>query len=164
MRSYVLATVCILILKPALRVDAYNPTDVPAIAFVVAELRKFILAILAGALIVRLESFRLDTWNPFAVLGRASYSLYALHTPIAFYLFEMGASWHRVIVNNIAVALVSNLLIERPGMALGKHSFLKLSASVSMFMGFMAAMPGGPQMRQSLVLPANTLGLRWVAD
>jgi hypothetical protein len=45
-----------------------------------------------------------------------------------------------------------------------KDSLLKLSASVNMFMGFMAAMPGGPQMRQALVLPANRFGLRWVAD
>ncbi len=45
-----------------------------------------------------------------------------------------------------------------------KDSLLKLSASVNMFMGFMAAMPGGPQMRQGLVLPANRFGLRWVAD
>ena len=45
-----------------------------------------------------------------------------------------------------------------------KDSLLKLSASVNMFMGFMGAMPGGPQMRQALVLPANRFGLRWVAD
>jgi hypothetical protein len=45
-----------------------------------------------------------------------------------------------------------------------KDSLLKLSASVNMFMGFIAAMPGGPQMRQALVLPANRFGLRWVAD
>ena len=45
-----------------------------------------------------------------------------------------------------------------------KDGLLKLSASVNMFMGFMSAMPGGPQMRQALVLPANRFGLRWVAD
>jgi len=45
-----------------------------------------------------------------------------------------------------------------------KDSLLKLSASVNMFMGFMSAMPGGPQMRQALVLPANRFSLRWVAD
>lgn len=45
-----------------------------------------------------------------------------------------------------------------------KDSLLKLSASVNMFMGFMSAMPGGPQMKQALVLPANRFGLRWVAD
>ena len=45
-----------------------------------------------------------------------------------------------------------------------KDSLLKLSASVNMFMGFMASMPGGPQMKQALVLPANRFGLRWVAE
>jgi hypothetical protein len=45
-----------------------------------------------------------------------------------------------------------------------KDSLLKLSASVNMFMGFMGAMPGGPEMRKSLILPANRFGLRWVAD
>jgi hypothetical protein len=45
-----------------------------------------------------------------------------------------------------------------------KDSLLKLNASVNMFMGFMAGMPGGPQLRQALVLPANRFGLRWVAD
>jgi hypothetical protein len=36
---------------------------------------------------------------------------------------------------------------------------LKLSASVNMFMGFIAAMPGGPE-RKALVLSANRFGLR----
>jgi hypothetical protein len=45
-----------------------------------------------------------------------------------------------------------------------KDSLLKLSASVNMFMGFMASMPGGPEMKKALILPASRFGLRWVAD
>jgi hypothetical protein len=45
-----------------------------------------------------------------------------------------------------------------------KDSLLKLHASVNMFMGFMSAMPGGPQMKTAMVIPANRFSLRWVAD
>jgi hypothetical protein len=45
-----------------------------------------------------------------------------------------------------------------------KDSLLKLSASVNMFMGFMSSMPTGPEMKKSLVLPANRFSLRWVAE
>jgi hypothetical protein len=38
-----------------------------------------------------------------------------------------------------------------------KDSLLKLSASVNMFIGFIPSMPGGPQMRQALVLSANSI-------
>jgi len=43
-----------------------------------------------------------------------------------------------------------------------RHFSLSLAASG--FMGFMTGMPGGPQMRQALLLPANRFSLRWVAD
>jgi hypothetical protein len=45
-----------------------------------------------------------------------------------------------------------------------KDSLLKLQASVRMSMGFINAMPGGAELRKSLVLPADRFGLRWVAD
>ena len=45
-----------------------------------------------------------------------------------------------------------------------KDSLLKLSASVNMYMGFMASVPNGPETRQALVLPAHRFSLRWVAD
>lgn len=45
-----------------------------------------------------------------------------------------------------------------------KDSLLKLSASVNMFMSFMASMPGGGDMKRALVLPPNGFSLRWVAE
>ena len=45
-----------------------------------------------------------------------------------------------------------------------KDSLLKLSASVSMYMGFMAAVPNGPETRKALEIPANRFSLRWAAD
>jgi peptidoglycan/LPS O-acetylase OafA/YrhL len=126
--TYVIATAYILTMKPELRLEASNPSDVPTLAFIVAELRKFVLAILAGALIVRLESIKIGVWNPLSILGRAGYSLYALHTPITFVLLKDGYTWPLVISANIATALASYFVIERTGIRAGKSYLTHIHA------------------------------------
>jgi hypothetical protein len=45
-----------------------------------------------------------------------------------------------------------------------KDSVLKLLTSVRMSVTLMSSMPGGPELKKALVLPAAQYGLRWVAD
>jgi peptidoglycan/LPS O-acetylase OafA/YrhL len=118
---YAVLTLAILLVTPvALTLQSYGVGDVPTIAFVLAELRKFVLAALVGVLIVRLEGIALSSWNPLAALGRASYSLYALHPPLIFVLCKLGSPWYLTIAANIAIAFVSYATIENPGIAIGR--------------------------------------------
>ena len=45
-----------------------------------------------------------------------------------------------------------------------QDSRLKVQAAVAMYMGMVKAMPGGPELKKSLTLPADKFGLRWVAE
>ena len=114
---YVAATIAVVVLT---RFQSFYQQDVPPVASVIAQVRELALAVVAGSLIVRLETVQIGYWNPFAILGRASYSLYALHTPIIFYLLAKGFPWYAVIAANVTAAFASYLIIERPGIAIGK--------------------------------------------
>jgi peptidoglycan/LPS O-acetylase OafA/YrhL len=124
--AYLILTVVMLYLVPGVIRDVpyllqdYSPQDVPTVAFVLAEIRKITLAVLVAVLINFLETTTIRTHNPLASLGRASYSLYALHTPLTFLMLSSGVSWYLTIAGNLAAAFASRLLIERPGLALGK--------------------------------------------
>lgn len=119
--AYVIITVVILFLTPvAIKLQQYSPGDVPAAAYFLAEVRKLILALLAGVLIVSLERVQIEKSNPLAALGRAGYSLYALHTPVTFLMLNSGASWYATVAVNIAVAFVSRFVVERPGEMIGR--------------------------------------------
>jgi hypothetical protein len=45
-----------------------------------------------------------------------------------------------------------------------KDSVLKIQAAVNVAMGLIKRMTGGPELKQSLTLPADQFQLRWVAD
>lgn len=115
--AYVAATIALIALT---RFQSFYQQDVPPIASAIAQVRELVLAVIAGSIIVRLETVRIGYWNPFSALGRASYSLYALHTPVIFYLVSKGFPWYAVVAGNIIAAFASYLIIERPGIAIGK--------------------------------------------
>jgi len=45
-----------------------------------------------------------------------------------------------------------------------KDSLLKVQAAVRMYMGMIAKVPGGPDLKRSLIVPADKFSLRWAAD
>jgi len=45
-----------------------------------------------------------------------------------------------------------------------KDSVLKIQSAANMYLGMVKAMPGGAELRKSLVLPADKFMLRWTAD
>jgi peptidoglycan/LPS O-acetylase OafA/YrhL len=115
--AYVATTGAVLALT---NFQAFGPDDVPLLASLISQVRALVLAVLAGILIVKLENVKIGSRNPLAVLGRASYSLYALHSPINYFLITRGAPWFVVMAANICAALTSYVLIERRGIVLGK--------------------------------------------
>ena len=45
-----------------------------------------------------------------------------------------------------------------------KDSLLKVQTGVRMYLGMIGNVPGGPELKRSLVLPAGKFTLRWSAD
>jgi hypothetical protein len=45
-----------------------------------------------------------------------------------------------------------------------KDSLLKIQTAVRMYMGMIGNVPGGPELKRSLVIPADNFTLRWAAD
>jgi len=45
-----------------------------------------------------------------------------------------------------------------------KDSILKVQAAVKMYLGMIGNIPGGPELKKSLIIPADKFGLRWTAD
>lgn len=79
----------------------------------VAELRKFALALFIAATVTRLDTSDIRD-GVLAALGRAGYSLYAFHAPLTYVLLIAGLSWWSVIAANIALALLVYAILEKP--------------------------------------------------
>jgi hypothetical protein len=45
-----------------------------------------------------------------------------------------------------------------------KDSLLKVQTGVRMYLGMIGNVPGGPELKRSLVIPAEKFTLRWSAD
>lgn len=87
--------------------------------FLAAEAHKIALAFTVAGLITFLDApFRI--WRPAAFLGKAGYSLYAFHGPVTGTLLVAGASWWQAIVAGIVTGCVMYVLVERPGISLGR--------------------------------------------
>lgn len=78
-----------------------------------AELRKLVLAVLVAWLILRLDTAVIPD-NPFSLIGRAGYSIYALHAPIAVYFALTGAPWWLNAAICTCCGLVSFYIFENP--------------------------------------------------
>jgi len=59
---------------------------------------------------------------------------------------------------------VGNKVFSPPNWLKSKDSVLKIQAASSMYLGMVKNMPGGAQLNQSLVLPADKFEPRWSAD
>ncbi len=57
-----------------------------------------------------------------------------------------------------------NKVFSPPNWLKAKDSVLKIQAAVNMYLGMVTGMPGGPELKKSLALPADRFMLRWSAD
>jgi peptidoglycan/LPS O-acetylase OafA/YrhL len=64
-------------------------------------------------LIVALEEAPIPS-NPLSYIGKAGYSIYALHAPLCVLLLMWGVSWWGVISSAVAAGLVCYFVFERP--------------------------------------------------
>jgi peptidoglycan/LPS O-acetylase OafA/YrhL len=80
----------------------------------VVEARKLMLAVLIGGLIVNLDGIQHQLLAVGSVVGRAGYSIYALHAPIIVALLVAGVPWTICALATVAVAMVVFALYERP--------------------------------------------------
>jgi hypothetical protein len=80
---------------------------------IAAELRKVTLAALVALLIVALEEAPIPS-NPLSYIGKAGYSIYALHAPLCVLLLILGVSWWGVVSSAVAVGLLCYFAFERP--------------------------------------------------
>jgi peptidoglycan/LPS O-acetylase OafA/YrhL len=95
------------------------------------EARKFMLAILFGGVIVLLDGLRHRVLNLGALVGRAGYSIYALHGPIIIALLIAGIPGWVCAVVALAAAMTSFLLYERPLLRMGARLANDLSSRLS---------------------------------
>ena len=80
----------------------------------VIEARKFTLAILIGGLIVSLDGVHHGALAAGSLVGRAGYSIYALHAPIIVALLVAGVPWTVCALIALVIALVTFVVYERP--------------------------------------------------
>jgi peptidoglycan/LPS O-acetylase OafA/YrhL len=80
---------------------------------ILAEIRKLVLAALVALLVVRLDKARVPK-NLMSTIGRAAYSIYALHAPVAVALLVWRLNWWMTCVLAIASGSLVYAVFERP--------------------------------------------------
>lgn len=80
---------------------------------IAAELRKLVFAILIAGLVIRLDESSIPV-NPLSMLGRAGYSLYAIHAPLCVMLLLWGFGWLQTLIVTIVCGIGCYLMFERP--------------------------------------------------
>jgi peptidoglycan/LPS O-acetylase OafA/YrhL len=80
----------------------------------IIEARKLMLATLIGGAIVLLDGVQHRVLAAGSLIGRAGYSVYALHAPIIIFLLVAGVPWTLCAAIAVAVALVTFVVYERP--------------------------------------------------
>ncbi len=84
------------------------------------EVRKLVFAVLFGIAVSTLDKSRVHfAW--LRPLGRASYSMYALHAPFAYTLLIFGGPWWMVPPGAVLIGLASFWLVEFPLTKKGKQ-------------------------------------------
>jgi peptidoglycan/LPS O-acetylase OafA/YrhL len=97
---------------------------------VVSELRKVVLALLIGALIVAFDRLSIVD-NPLAAIGRAGYSVYAFHAPFVVMMCVFGVWWWANPIIAVMIGIAINAAYEEPLRKLGR----RLGSTTSMRMG-----------------------------
>jgi peptidoglycan/LPS O-acetylase OafA/YrhL len=92
------------------------------------ECRKALFACLAGAFIARLETRPLLEVRLLEEVGKAGYSLYALHAPLTFTLLLWGLPWWAAGLAAVAAGLSVFHLYEKRLTQLGKRLLRPRSA------------------------------------
>jgi peptidoglycan/LPS O-acetylase OafA/YrhL len=77
-----------------------------------SEIRKIPFSLLTGVAIMALERTSMPKLT--SLIGRAGYSIYALHAPILYTLVLLGVPWEACIAACLFVGLCSFYLIEQP--------------------------------------------------
>jgi peptidoglycan/LPS O-acetylase OafA/YrhL len=85
-----------------------------------SELRKLVLAGLMACMIVKFDDMAMPA-NPLSFVGKAGYSVYAFHAPLAVYLLLMGASWWQASAGAIVFGVGAYFAFERPLNLAGRH-------------------------------------------
>jgi peptidoglycan/LPS O-acetylase OafA/YrhL len=84
------------------------------------EIRKLVFACCVGVLICKLEILQIGRNNPVSTVGRAGYSIYAFHGPLAGTLALAGTPLWLNVCANIVFGMAAYSVIERPFIGLGK--------------------------------------------
>jgi peptidoglycan/LPS O-acetylase OafA/YrhL len=87
---------------------------------VIAEVRKLVFAGLIAVLIDVIDRLEV-TANPLSHIGRAGYSIYAIHAPVSIYLILIGIPWWGVVTLVVAVGLAVYFTFERPLDRVGRY-------------------------------------------
>jgi peptidoglycan/LPS O-acetylase OafA/YrhL len=91
------------------------------VAPLVLEVKKLAFAVLVGALITRIDSGRMGaSLARLAPLGRASYSIYAVHGPVLLVLLVSGVHYLVAMALATAAGVAVYAAIERPMLAFGR--------------------------------------------
>jgi peptidoglycan/LPS O-acetylase OafA/YrhL len=85
---------------------------------VLVEARKLCFAFLIGAFIAKIDC---PAKLALGRLGQASYSFYALHTPVTYGLIASGVSWWLAMFAALPAGLLAFVVVEAPLMRLGRQ-------------------------------------------
>jgi peptidoglycan/LPS O-acetylase OafA/YrhL len=96
---------------------------------ITAEIRKLVFAGLITCLVVKFDRDTMPA-NPISFIGKAGYSIYAIHAPLAVYLVILGLPWWITCAIVVAAGLFSYFAFERP-LNLTGHRFAKAVSSVA---------------------------------
>lgn len=88
--------------------------------YLLAELRKLILAVLFAHIIVSIDNSRGKIIDLGAKLGESSYSIYAYHAPLLVMALLLGIPWWLAPCLVLVIAMVVNVILEVPFTAIGK--------------------------------------------
>ncbi len=86
-------------------------------AFII-ELRKVFLALLIGILVTKCD--RSNLGDKISNLGKAGYSIYALHAPLVYTLVILGESWPLVCISVVLLGIIIFKIYENPLLKMGK--------------------------------------------
>jgi peptidoglycan/LPS O-acetylase OafA/YrhL len=87
---------------------------------VAVELRKAAFALLIGVVITRCDGLASGWKTGLERVGRAGYSVYALHAPLVYTLLILGTPWYLVAVAAVSLGLLTYTVYENPLNQLGR--------------------------------------------
>jgi peptidoglycan/LPS O-acetylase OafA/YrhL len=118
-RDFILRRRPVLLLAAALAFAILTVLFADTASLWLIEARKVAFAALVGGAVAGIDGVHHRVLAAGNLVGRASYSLYALHAPIIIALLVAGVPWTLTVVIAVAVALISFAVVERPLMRKG---------------------------------------------